>query len=419
MLKRLALLVLFLAGTMIFFTACSSDSTTETPTQPVANTISCSIITPIDSSVLQPNSTVYCQFKIKAKNELVTSIQFFMDSMAVGLIEGQTTLIDTLKEFSWSIPAYVSGNHKIWAIARDKNGVEGKSAVLNISVSDTTSGTTTTPIPNEQQATVANQTAEQVSGSIAQLDVNINMMSSGTGFPSKKSKNPPLHWSAIGDGWYQYNYYYGGVIDSNTVWKIRYTPNVWATTIPDYSTVTKFEYNFNNSWQEVEDGVTSNLGYIWNTVCEYDNPNRLTVKGNNDFNVIYNVTSTSYNFDMSFYWNMAYNGVSVNSQDKAAHFTMQSLWPYSTDQSSGQVLFSDLNSEFKFNSAGVGVLDPAEQYLAGKCWTNGNLFIKFYYNGTNGWYTIAAQNFATQSIWNPWNSKKVKRSGKYFTRLKK
>lgn len=287
------------------------------------------------------------------------------------------------------------------------------------STEPTTPSVTTGPIPNEQQATVATQTSEQVSSSIAQLDGNINMMSSGMGFPSKDGKNPPLHWSAIGDGWYQYNYYYGGGIDSNAVWKIRYTPDVWATTIPDYSTVTKFEYNLNNTWQEVEDGVTQDLGFIWDAACEYENVERSSVKGHNDFDFVLKMTSAQYNMDMSFYWNMAYDGVSVNSTDRAAHFTMNSVWPYGVSETTGQVLYSDLNSEFKFNAAGVGILDAADQYLAGKCWSHGNLFIKFYYNGTNGWYTIAAQNFATQIIWNPWSGKKVKLSGKYFTQLKK
>jgi len=164
----------------------------------------------------------------------------------------------------------------------------------------TTPGVATAPIPNEHQATAAEQTADQVVSSLGQLESNVGMMSSGMGFPSKDSKTPPLHWSATGDGWYQYNYYYGGGIDSNAVWKIRYTPDVWATTIPDYSTVTKFEYNFNNTWQEVEEGVTQNLGLIWDAACEYESTDRLTVKGHNDFDFVLKMTSASYNMDMSF-----------------------------------------------------------------------------------------------------------------------
>lgn len=114
------------------FWSCSDDSTTDPNTNTTTNTVTCSIITPADNSGVKPGSTINCQFKIKAKTELITDVRFFVDGTLTGTMSVQSTPQDTLKSYNWSIPSTFTGTHKIWAIARDEAGVEGKSAELNI-----------------------------------------------------------------------------------------------------------------------------------------------------------------------------------------------------------------------------------------------------------------------------------------------
>ena len=67
------------------------------------------------------------------------------------------------------------------------------------------------------------------------------------------------------------------------------------------------------------------------------------------------------------------------------------------------MLYSAITGEFKFAANGAGNLDTEDLNLAGRLYTNGTLFVKFYCDGTNGWYKIAADGYAAQTVWFPFS----------------
>jgi len=303
MLKRLTLLVLLLAGMMISFTACSSDSTTEPTTPP-----------------------------------------------------GPTT-------------------------------------------------GTLTNLSTEEQQTAATQTTSQVNSAIDMVNSNIDGLT-GFGKYALKGKNPPTGWVAMGDGWYKET----DISHGNTLFKVRFSPDIWMMTVPDPDLITKFELKYSYDSTMTSEQYSMQTGFLWDMLEEWQNTEKTFVKGHNNYNMIFKMTvpqAPSNNFDYSFNWNTEFDSVSTSSADKTAHFTFSSTWPFIANQQTNQVLWTSFSGEFRFAADGKGILDANDIYLAGKVSSNGNLFIKYYFDGTNGWYTIAADNFVTHIIWDPTKVKKT------------
>ena len=258
----------------------------------------------------------------------------------------------------------------------------------------TSSLTTLTPT---QQADAAVGATQQVNNTISMVDDQMGMMG-GIG------KTPPTGWVSMGEGWYKDSDHSHG----NHLRKIRYSPDVWANDPVDYSQVTKLEFIQSYDTTTTQQQMTMQQGMKYDMLFEWEDAAKTKVKGHNKFDIIAKLMVPQYpqyNYDYSFNWHMTFDGVSTVSDDKSAHYTFTTKWPYIVDMEAQEpeIYWTNFSGEFKFGTDGTGILDANEQYLAGKVSSNGTLFIKYYYNpnGTpKGWYKIAADNFVATTIWN-------------------
>lgn len=259
-----------------------------------------------------------------------------------------------------------------------------------------TTGTLTTLTPAEQ-TTAATQTTQQVNSSIDMVYGNIGGMS-GFGKYALNGKNPPTGWVAIGEGWYK-------DIDmshGNKLFKVRLSPDIWLSANPDPDLITKFELKYSYDSTIVNPQYAMQNGFLWDMLTEWEDASETSVKGHNYMNMVLKMTvpqSPASGFDYSFSWNTIYDGVSTVANNESAHFTFTSTWPFRSDGEQGQVYWTAFAGEFKFDVNGAGILDASDLYLAGKVTSNGTLFIKYYNNGSTGWYKTAADNFLGQTTW--------------------
>ncbi|MBN1971465.1 MAG: hypothetical protein JXR48_01290 [Candidatus Delongbacteria bacterium] len=260
---------------------------------------------------------------------------------------------------------------------------------------DKKDGTKTSTVSDENQEEVAIQVTGQVDDSFNQLAMATNGLQGNFYFAkSGDGKNPPEYWESIGDGWYQYTGEYFG---ENFVYKTRYSPDIWATQNPNYDDVTKFESILGYEYEINYNGSTVSSGFNWETMCEYEDEFRNSVNG---YNNLSSYASNSYE-DYNFHWNITFDGVSIEPDDYTSHFIMDCTYPYYDGQ--GQdLLYTEIDGEFKFAADGTGVLSETEQYLAGTVKSNNILFIKYYSNGSSFWYTLELDDFASQYPWYPW-----------------
>ena len=66
-----------------------------------------------------------------------------------------------------------------------------------------------------------------------------------------------------------------------------------------------------------------------------------------------------------------------------------------------EYLYTDLTGEFKFAAKGAGDLGP-DANQAGFMASNGTTFVKYYHDGTTGYYTLSKDGFTQHYPWYPW-----------------
>lgn len=261
-------------------------------------------------------------------------------------------------------------------------------------------GPDTQVIPAADQPEAAATSADQATSMISEIDGLGGRM---TGF--KFGKAAPDGWTAVGEGWYKYSYGTPEMDDYYDM-RIRFTPEIWLAEVPAYDTVTKYEYMFKYYNDDPNEYGNVYQQWLWNAYAQYSDGTRTVIDGINDYELSSkSLIQDTYTMEYKYTWGCDFDGVSVSDDDHSAHFTMDCVYPYtySFDGSSINWLYSAITGEFKFAANGAGNLDTEDLYLAGRLYTNSTLFVKFYCDGTNGWYKIAADSYAGQTVWYPFS----------------
>lgn len=268
-------------------------------------------------------------------------------------------------------------------------------------------GPDTQVIPAADQAEAAEASADQVSSMISQIDGYGDGLTGGGIYKKDgiNDKDAPDGWIAVDESWYEYT---KGIPEWDDYYdmRIRFTPDIWLTEIPDYDTVTKYEYKFKYYNDDPDENGNVYQQWLWDAYAQYSDGTKTIIDGvnNYDYSSKFLIQDT-YTMEYKYIWGCDFDGVSVSENDKSAHFTMDCVYPYSYsfDGSSINMLYSAITGEFKFAANGAGNLDEADLNLAGRLYTNGTLFVKLYCDGTNGWYKIAADSYAAQTLWYPFS----------------
>ena len=262
------------------------------------------------------------------------------------------------------------------------------------------SGPDTQVIPADQQEDAAETSADQVNSSISSIDQLGGMM---TG--AKSGKAAPEGWTAVGESWYKY--FYGTTEDDYYDLRVRFSPDIWLTEVPDYDAVTKYEYKFKYYNDDPNEYGNVYQQWLWNAYAQYSDGTKTFIDGVNDYELSSkSLIQDTYTMEYKYTWGCDFDGVSVTESDKSAHFTMDCVYPYTYALSGSTIVwqYSAITGEFKFASDGSGNLDASDPNLAGRLYSNGTLFVKFYSTGTSsGYYTIAADTYTAHYAWYPFS----------------
>lgn len=258
---------------------------------------------------------------------------------------------------------------------------------------------TTTALPTTQQAAAASVATTNIAASLSGVDNMAGGLSSGSYSISKSGKTPPSsEWVSGTDGWYYYSdslHYYIDTI------KVKFTPDIWGgANVAPYPQATKVEYKYFYDTTTTDGGATVNSKLLYQGLCQRTDTLSVVVSGNYNYSYTYTYTSSVYSMDLSYFWSCTFDNVNVTYADKSGHFTYSCTYPfYDVQNPTAGVSHTTLTGEMKFAANGDGDLGTAGDGYAGYCATEGTIFVKYYSLGTSRYYTLLAENWATQHTW--------------------
>jgi len=131
--KKITIWLLLVLAAATFW-SCSDDSTTSPTAPPVSNDAPIiSFISPAAGDSVIKGGTMQIKVKMKAKKDLITKVKFMVDGFLNQELDGQVSVTDTNRIFSWTAPTTV-GTHTLKVIAQAPGDLESSATVANIRV---------------------------------------------------------------------------------------------------------------------------------------------------------------------------------------------------------------------------------------------------------------------------------------------